>query len=94
MPLKHFQPLEKCRCGAYRYLAAREHRKSFEVVLIHQMPGGERKYLKVASFPKSVLEFHEARNRGRQHGDSLLKSALETRAQLSTLITTLQKRDK
>ncbi|MDG6933915.1 MAG: hypothetical protein JRN68_04390 [Nitrososphaerota archaeon] len=94
MPLKHFQPLEQCKCGAYRYLVAREHKKSFEVVLIHQTPGGIRKYMKVTSFPKFVLDFHEPRNRAGQKGDSLLKIALETRSQLSTLITTLQKRDK
>jgi hypothetical protein len=58
MALKHFQSLEPCRCGAYRYLAAREHKKSYEILLIHQMPGGKRTYKGLANVPKSDLDWH------------------------------------
>lgn len=92
--MKHFQPLEKCECGAYRYLAAREHRKSFEVVVIHQVPGGARTYAKVAGFPKTALLVHDVRNRASGDGGSLLKTALQTKVQLSALITALESRNK
>lgn len=91
--MKHFQPLERCDCGAYRYLAAREHGKSFEIVLIHQLPGGPRKYAKVAGFPKSALTFHDVRNRAPGDGGSLLEIALQVRRQLTTLVTALELRN-
>ena len=62
--MKHFLNLERCTCGAYRYLAVREHKKSYEVYLIHHMHSTDadaRKYTKLASIPKYRLNIHEER---------------------------------
>ena len=62
--MKHFLNLERCNCGAYRYLAVREHKKSYEVYLIHPMHSQDadsRKYSKLASIPKYRLNIHDER---------------------------------
>ncbi|MCL4517943.1 MAG: hypothetical protein M1587_01960 [Thaumarchaeota archaeon] len=62
--MKHFLNLERCNCGAYRYLAVREHKKSYEVYLIHHVHSQEtdsRKYSKLASIPKYLLNIHDER---------------------------------
>ena len=92
--MKHFQPLERCGCGAYRYLAARELGKSYEIVLIHQTADGTRKYLKVAGFPKTTLDFHEARNKGVRDGASLVMALLQTRSDLERVIAIARTRAK
>lgn len=92
--LTHFRPLERCACGALQYLAVREHKKSFEIVLIHQAASSGREYAKVASFKKSELDFHRLRNLESREGDTLLESALQMREGLEGLITELQKRNK
>ena len=63
--MQHFLNLDKCECGAYRYLAIREHKRSYEVYLIHhshsQLSPDQRKYAKLASIPKHRLNIHETR---------------------------------
>jgi len=68
--MQHFLNLEKCTCGAYRYLAVREHKKSYEIYLIHHMhfaTGQDtRKYSKLASIPKYRVNIHDERINLRQ----------------------------
>lgn len=63
--MQHFLNLERCSCGAYRYLAVREHKKSYEIYLIHHrhFSTGEdvRKYSKLASIPKFKINIHDSR---------------------------------
>ncbi len=63
--MQHFLNLEKCSCGAYRYLAVREHKKSYEIYLIHHLhfSSGQnvRKYSKLASIPKFRINIHDQR---------------------------------
>jgi hypothetical protein len=63
--VKHFLNLDRCTCGAYRYLAVREHKRSFEVYLIHhshsRSESDSRKYNKLASIPKYKLNLHDRR---------------------------------
>lgn len=63
--MQHFLNLEKCTCGAYRYLAVREHKKSYEIYLIHHrhFSTGQniRKYTSLASIPKFKLNVHGQR---------------------------------
>ena len=63
--MQHFLNLDKCTCGAYRYLAVREHKRSYEVYLIHHANSttvrDQRKYSKLASIPKRKLNIHESR---------------------------------
>ncbi len=63
--MQHFLNLEKCTCGAYRYLAVREHKKSYEIYLIHHrhFSTGQnvRKYSKLASIPKFKIDIHYQR---------------------------------
>lgn len=63
--MQHFLNLDKCDCGAYRYLAIREHKRSYEVYLIHHMHSqsttDRRKYAKLASIPKFKLNIHAIR---------------------------------
>ena len=63
--MQHFLNLDKCSCGAYRYLAIREHKRSYEVYLIHHahIPNSQaqRKYSKLASIPKHRLNIHDER---------------------------------
>lgn len=63
--MQHFLNLERCSCGAYRYLAVREHKKSYEIYLIHHrhFSTGEdiRKYSKLASIPKFKINIHDPR---------------------------------
>ncbi len=54
---KHFVNFEKCRCGAYQYLAVRVLRKSFTVYLIH-ISGTKRRYVNVAHVKKATLDVH------------------------------------
>jgi hypothetical protein len=63
--MQHFLNLERCSCGAYRYLAIREHKKSFEIYLIHHRhlsaDQNVRKYRKLASIPKFKINIHDER---------------------------------
>ncbi|MDA4129668.1 MAG: hypothetical protein OK457_02750 [Thaumarchaeota archaeon] len=63
--MQHFLNLEKCSCGAYRYIAIREHKKSYEIYLIHHLHSAHqpdsRKYSKLASIPKHRLNVHAQR---------------------------------
>lgn len=63
--MKHFLNLDRCTCGAYRYLAVREHKRSYEVYLIHHLHSQDsqdsRKYAKLASIPKYKLNMHDER---------------------------------
>ncbi|HYB04789.1 MAG TPA: hypothetical protein VED17_10020 [Nitrososphaerales archaeon] len=63
--MQHFLNLEKCNCGAYRYLAVREHKKSYEIYLIHHLHFSNaqnvRKYSKLASIPKFRINIHNQR---------------------------------
>jgi hypothetical protein len=63
--MQHFLNLDKCDCGAYRYLAVREHKRSYEVYLIHHSHTSssqdQRKYAKLASIPKFRLNIHNER---------------------------------
>ncbi len=63
--MQHFLNLDKCGCGAYRYLAVREHKRSYEVYLIHHSHShnspAQRKYSKLASIPKHRLNIHDER---------------------------------
>lgn len=64
--MQHFLNLDKCSCGAYRYLAIREHKKSYEVYLIHHSHSrgsqDSRRYMKLASIPKRKLNIHDESN--------------------------------
>jgi len=93
----HFRPLERCECGAYRYLAAREHSRTFEIVEIHQTPNGRRNYRKVAGVPKVDLVWHDARNSGLRNPDSLTDLAFELRTNANSIlrvVSKLEARDK
>lgn len=63
--MQHFLNLERCTCGAYRYLAVREHKKSYEICMIHHKHlsprKNDRKYRKLASIPKFKTNFHDSR---------------------------------
>lgn len=63
--MQHFLNLDKCTCGAYRYLAIREHKRSYEVYLIHHLHSqnsqDQRRYSKLASIAKYRLNIHEPR---------------------------------
>jgi hypothetical protein len=63
--MQHFLNLEKCNCGAYRYLAVREHKKSYEIYLIHHLHFSDgrntRKYSKLASIAKFRINIHDQR---------------------------------
>jgi hypothetical protein len=63
--MQHFLNLDKCTCGAYRYLAIREHKRSYEVYLIHHshspVSQNQRRYAKLASIPKHKLNIHDQR---------------------------------
>ena len=68
--MQHFVNLDKCTCGAYKYIALREHQKGYEVFLIeHRHVRGEkdtRKYKQMATFRKSetrpcLIEIEDAR---------------------------------
>ncbi len=54
---RHFVNLERCRCGAYRYLAARILKRGVTFYLIH-INGKHRKYLNVAHIKKNMLDVH------------------------------------
>jgi len=73
--MQHFLNLEKCNCGAYRYLAVREHKKSYEIYLIHHLhySNGEnlRKYSKLASIPKFRINIHNQRTEEEKQPKSL-----------------------
>lgn len=94
MPLQHFGNLEPCNCGAYRYLAARTHKKSIEIVLIHQTPGGARKYLKVAGFKNTALDYHDPRNRVPGNGGSLPQDPLRLEGRFVIVIASSPSSDK
>lgn len=63
--MQHFLNLDKCSCGAYRYLAIREHKRSYEIYLIHHAHSrgsqDSRKYMKLASISKYKLNIHDER---------------------------------
>jgi hypothetical protein len=73
--MQHFLNLEKCNCGAYRYLAVREHKKSYEIYLIHHLhySNGDnlRKYSKLASIPKFRINIHDQRTEEAKQSRSL-----------------------
>ncbi len=58
-----------------RYLAVREHKKSYEIYLIHHrhFSTGQdvRKYSKLASIPKFKLNIHERRVDQQQNGKTI-----------------------
>ena len=73
--MQHFLNLEKCSCGAYKYLAVREYKKSYEIYLIHHrhFSTGQnvRKYFKLASIAKFKLNIHEQRVDQQQNGKTV-----------------------
>lgn len=64
--MKSFVSLERCTCGAYQYLMARESKRTWELVLLHvnvRQENGERtearKTRVVASVKKAALIIHD-----------------------------------
>ena len=91
--MQHFLNLEKCKCGAYRYLAVREHKKSYEIYLIHHLhfsAGPDvRKYSKLASIPKFRINIHDQRtNQVRE--ESTIKLNVEEVSVLKSLLRRLE----
>ena len=89
--MKHFLNLERCTCGAYRYLAMREHKRSYEVYLIHHMHSADtdtRKYSKLASIPKYRLNIHEGRMNEPKE-DRVIKITFEQSVALKSLLREL-----
>ena len=87
--MQHFLNLEKCSCGAYKYLAVREHKKSYEIYLIHHrhFSTGQnvRKYSKLASIPKFKLNIHDQRVDQQQNEKTVRLSNDEVSALKSVL---------
>jgi len=91
--MQHFLNLDKCTCGAYRYLAIREHKKSYEVYLIHHMhfaTGQDtRKYSKLASIPKFKLNIHDERINTQQK-ERTIKLSIEQSFALKSILNQLE----
>ena len=95
--MQHFLNLEKCTCGAYRYLAVREHKRSYEVYLIHHSHSynsqDQRKYAKLASIPKYRLNIHDERI-NETTGEKTVKLTFEQTIALRSLLKELDNNDK
>jgi hypothetical protein len=91
--MQHFLNLEKCTCGAYRYLAVREHKKSYEIYLIHQLhfaTGQDtRKYSKLASIPKHKINIHDERTNPQQK-EKTIKLTFEQSLVLRSVLKQLE----
>src|SRR5579862_8613239 len=87
--MQHFLNLDKCTCGAYRYLAVREHKRSYEIYLIHHMhfaTGQDtRKYSKLASIPKHRINIHDERMNLQQKEKTIKLSSEQSIALKSVL---------
>ncbi|MDA4111825.1 MAG: hypothetical protein OK439_04760 [Thaumarchaeota archaeon] len=90
--MQHFLNLDKCNCGAYRYMAVREHKKSYEIYLIHHthLPSGQdtRKYAKLASIPKFRLNLHDERT-NEISTEKILKLTFEQSLALRSVLSQL-----
>ena len=90
--MQHFLNLDKCTCGAYRYLAVREHKRSYEVYLIHHSHShnsqDQRKYAKLASIPKYRLNIHDERV-NEMTGEKTVKLTFEQTIALRSLLKEL-----
>ncbi len=91
--MQHFLNLEKCTCGAYRYLAVREHKKSYEIYLIHHMhfaTGQDtRKYSKLASIAKYRVNIHDERINLRQ-SEKTIKLSIDQSLVLKSVLKQLE----
>jgi hypothetical protein len=91
--MQHFLNLEKCTCGAYRYLAVREHKKSYEIYLIHHMhfaTGQDtRKYSKLASIAKYRVNIHDERINLRQK-EKTIKLSIDQSLVLRSVLKQLE----
>ena len=92
--MQHFLNLEKCSCGAYRYLAIREHKRSYEIYLIHHLHSygkDSRKYAKLASIQKyRINNFHDELAAEPQQNDSInLRLSLEQVSALKSILKQL-----
>ena len=91
--MQHFLNLDKCSCGAYRYIAVREHKKSYEIYLIHhthlQSRRDSRKYAKLASIPKYRLNLHDERV-DEISGEKTLKLTFEQSLALRSVLRQLE----
>jgi len=91
--MQHFLNLDKCQCGAYRYLAVREHKKSFEIYMIHHkhFSSGQdvRKYRKLASIPKFRINIHDVRVDQEQR-DTTVKLSYEEITVLKLLLRQIE----
>ena len=94
--MQHFLNLDKCTCGAYRYLAVREHKRSYEVYLIHHSHSRDsqdkRKYAKLASIPKYLLNMHDERI-NELTGERSVKLSFEQAMALRSLLKELDSND-
>jgi hypothetical protein len=90
--MQHFLNLDKCTCGAYRYLAVREHKRSYEVYLIHhshtKSSSDQRKYSKLASIPKYKLNIHDQRA-DQQEQERTISLTIEQTTALKSLLKEL-----
>ena len=95
--MQHFLNLDKCTCGAYRYLAVREHKRSYEVYLIHHshLPNSQdqRKYAKLASIPKYRLNIHDERM-NELTGEKTVRLTFEQTIALRSLLKELNTSDR
>lgn len=90
--LHHFGAIDRCSCGAYRYLALKTLKRFIEVVKIHQhAESGKREYVVVAKIPKSALEEHQNRNKASGEEASLRLSLSQIRTELSAVIAKMEK---
>ena len=91
--MQHFLNFEKCNCGAYRYLAVREHKKSYEIYLIHHrhFTTGQdiRKYSKLASIPKFRINIHDQRTTQKPK-EKTLKLRVEEISALKSVLKQLE----
>jgi hypothetical protein len=91
--MQHFLNLEKCNCGAYRYLAVREHKKSYEIYLIHHLHFAtgqdSRKYSKLASIAKYRVNIHDERINLRQR-EKTIKLSIDQSLVLKSVLKQLE----
>jgi hypothetical protein len=91
--VKHLVALGPCACKARRYVALRERKHVIELMLIHETGSGSnrlRKYMKVTSLRKEQFDYHARGNQALRGQDSLMRTALQLRDDLSAFVTKLK----
>ena len=95
-PNQHFGELDRCRCGAYRYIMLRETKKNIDIQLIHQDRGKvpNRRYRTVARISKFLLDIHADSNLVLGTPDEFLNLLIVSKENLGRLIADYRTRTK